>query len=105
MAAGLPVVAVDGSGTRDIVEHGKQGYLVDNDPVALAQGIEKMLADPQRIKRFGNRALKTARAYEIEALSRQLLGVYEQAIEDKKQDRYVTLEPLETAAQQAISAT
>lgn len=105
MAAGLPVVAVDGSGTRDIVEHGKQGYLVDNDPVALAQGIEKMLADPQRIKRFGNRALKTARAYEIEALSRQLLGVYEQAIEDKKQDRYVTLAPVETAAPQAISAT
>ena len=105
MAAGLPVVAVDGSGTRDIVEDGKQGYLVDNDPEALAKGIQKLLADPQRIKRFGNRGLKKAKMFDIEALSKQLIGVYEQAIEDKKQNQYVTLNAAETTAQQAVSAT
>ena len=46
MAAGLPIVAVNASGTRDIVEHGKQGLLVENDADALARGIEKLLADP-----------------------------------------------------------
>ena len=58
MAAGLPVVAVDGSGTRDIVEHGKQGFLVENDADALAKGINKLLSDPQQMKRFSNNALK-----------------------------------------------
>jgi 1,2-diacylglycerol 3-alpha-glucosyltransferase len=105
MAAGLPVVAVDGSGTRDIVEHGKQGYLVDNDPEALAKGIKKLIADPQRIRRFGNRGLKKAKTFDIEALSKLLIGVYEQAIEDKKQNQYVTLKAAETAPQQAVSAT
>ena len=37
MASGLPVVAVDASGTRDILEDGKQGFLVQNDANDLAK--------------------------------------------------------------------
>lgn len=105
MAAGLPIVAVDGSGTRDIVEHGKQGYLVENDPDALASGLKKLLADPQRIKRFSNHALKKARTFDVNVLGKQLVNVYEEAIEAKKQDQYVTLKTEETATQEAVSAT
>jgi glycosyltransferase involved in cell wall biosynthesis len=105
MAAGLPVVAVDGSGTRDIVEHGKQGFLVENEVEALARGIKKLLADPHRIKRFGNQALKRAKAFDVTQLGKQMIDVYEQAIEAKKQDQYVTLNAEETAAGQAVSPT
>ena len=104
MAAGLPVVAVDGSGTRDIVEHGKQGYLVENDADALAKGINKLLADPQRIKRFSHNALKKAKTFDVNQLGKELITVYEQAIEDKKQNQYVTLNAEETAPQQAVSS-
>jgi glycosyltransferase involved in cell wall biosynthesis len=97
MAAGLPVVAVDASGTRDIVEHGKQGFLVENDPQALANGLHELLSHPSQMKRFSNSALKKARTFDVNQLSRQLTGVYEQAIEDKKADQFVTLKVEETA--------
>ena len=103
MAAGLPVVAVDGPGTRDIVESGKQGFLVENDPDALAKGINKLLGDPQRIKRLSNNALKKAGTFDVNQLSTQLIGVYEQAIEDKKQNQFVTLNKEETVASETVS--
>jgi len=105
MAAGLPVVAVDGSGTRDIVDHGKQGFLVENDVDALAKGINKLLADPQRMKRFSNSALKKAKTFDVNQLGKQAIGVYEQAIQDKKDNRSVTLKTGETAAEEAVSPT
>jgi glycosyltransferase involved in cell wall biosynthesis len=105
MAAGLPVVAVDASGTRDIVEHGKQGFLVENDVDALAEGIKKLLSDPQRMRRFSNNALKKAKTFDVNELGKQMLSVYEQAIQDKKENRYVTLQAEENSEQEAISPT
>jgi glycosyltransferase involved in cell wall biosynthesis len=105
MAAGLPIVAVDGSGTRDIVEHGKQGFLVENDADALAKGIKKLLADPQRMKRFSNNALKKAKTFDVNQLSQQLISVYEQAIQDKKENQYVTLKAEETTGQETVATT
>lgn len=104
MAAGLPVVAVDGPGTRDIVEHRKQGLLVENDPDALAAGLDQLLADPQKMKRFSGNALKRAKTFDVHELGKQLIGVYEQAIQDKKDDQYVTLRPEETASQETVSS-
>ena len=105
MAAGLPIVAVDGSGTRDIVEDGKQGFLVENDADALAQGLENLLADPQRMKRFRTSALKKAKTFDAHQLGKQLIGVYEQAIEDKKADRSVTLRAEETTSQETLASS
>jgi 1,2-diacylglycerol 3-alpha-glucosyltransferase len=104
MAAGLPIVAVDGPGTRDIIEHGKQGFLVENDPDALAKGINKVLSDSQRLSRLSNHALKKAKTFDVNELGKQLIGVYEQAIEAKKADQYVTLKEEETAPQESISS-
>ena len=94
MAAGLPVVAVDGSGSHDIVDNGKDGFLVDNDPNALASAINKMLSNPQQMRQFSVRALKKARTFDANRLGRQMVKVYEQAIQDKKENRYVTLKEL-----------
>jgi 1,2-diacylglycerol 3-alpha-glucosyltransferase len=97
MAAGLPVVAVDGSGTRDIVEHGKQGYLVENDANALAKGLNQLLSDPGQMKRFSHNALKKAKAFDVNQLGKQIINVYEQAIQDKREERFVTLKAEEAA--------
>jgi 1,2-diacylglycerol 3-alpha-glucosyltransferase len=97
MAAGLPIVAVDASGTRDIVEHGKQGFLVENDPDTLAKALHELLSDSHQLKRFSNSALKKAKTFDVNQLSRQLVDVYEQAIQAKKEDRSVTLKTEETA--------
>jgi glycosyltransferase involved in cell wall biosynthesis len=91
MGAGLPVVAVDASGTRDILKHGQQGYLVENNPEALAAGIKKLIKNPERMKKFAGAASKRAETFSIEKLTNKLLGVYEQAIRDKEKNRYVTV--------------
>jgi 1,2-diacylglycerol 3-alpha-glucosyltransferase len=91
MAAGLPVVAVDGSGTHDIVDNGKEGFLVENDPNALASAISELLCNPQQMKQFSGKALKKARTFDANRLGKQMVKVYEQAIQDKKDNRYVTL--------------
>jgi len=93
MAAGLPVVAVDASGTRDILKHGQQGYLVENDAEALAAGIKKLLSNPDRMQKFAEAAYKKAQSFNIEKLTERLLDVYEQAIRDKKKNRFVTVTP------------
>lgn len=93
MAAGLPVVAVDASGTRDILKHGQQGYLVENHAEALAAGIKKLLSNPDRMQKFAEAAYKKAQSFNIEQLTEKLLGVYEQAIRDKKKNRFVTVNP------------
>ena len=104
MAAGLPIVAVEASGTRDIVEHGKQGFLVENDPDALAAGLHKLLSDSQRMRRFGHNALKRARTFDVHQLGRQMISVYEQSIQDKRENRYVKLEVEETASPETVSS-
>lgn len=91
MAAGLPVIAVDGSGTHDIVDNGKEGLLVENDPSALASSINDVLSNPQQMRKFSTQALKKARTFDVNRVGKQMIKVYEQAIEDKKEDRYVTL--------------
>jgi glycosyltransferase involved in cell wall biosynthesis len=92
MAAGLPVVAVDAAGTKDILENGKQGFLVQNDPEALANGIVQLIENPGIISKFKSTALRTSRVYDNHRLGRKMLKVYEQAIIDKKNEQYVTVQ-------------
>lgn len=92
MAAGLPVAAVNATGTQDIVQDGKQGFLVKNDPQDLANGILKLVENPSMMSKFKTAALRTSRAYDNKHLARKMLKVYEQAIQDKKEEKYVTVE-------------
>jgi glycosyltransferase involved in cell wall biosynthesis len=92
MAAGLPIAAVDAIGTQDIVEHGKQGLLTQNDANDLANAMIKLVENPSLMSKFKSAALRTSRGYEKKHLARKMLKVYEQAIEDKKAEKYVTVE-------------
>jgi glycosyltransferase involved in cell wall biosynthesis len=62
MAAGLPVIATDGGGVREIVRHGEDGLLVPmGDAAALADALAGLLADPARASRLavaGHRAVR-----------------------------------------------
>jgi len=54
MATGLPVVATDVGGTAEVVVHGETGLLVPpGDPVALADALGVLLANPGAIEAFG----------------------------------------------------
>jgi glycosyltransferase involved in cell wall biosynthesis len=57
MAAGLPVVATDVTGIREVVRDGETGLLVAlDDPVGTAQAIERLARDPDLRARLGTTA-------------------------------------------------
>jgi glycosyltransferase involved in cell wall biosynthesis len=59
MASGLPLVASDIPGNRTLIESGETGVLISVDnPPALAEAIENLLASPERGKQLGIAARK-----------------------------------------------
>ena len=78
MAAGLPVISTPLAGIPEMVEDGANGELVpDRDPAALAAAIEKLLDDPERARRLGDRSRQIAKEkFSIETSARQLLELF-----------------------------
>ncbi|HEY4099467.1 MAG TPA: glycosyltransferase [Gemmatimonadales bacterium] len=61
MAAGLPVVATDVGGNREVVVPGETGFLVPSgDPAALAGAMTALFSSPARMRRFGDAARRRA---------------------------------------------
>ena len=89
MAAGLPVAALDATGTRDVIEHGKDGLLTPDDSQALAQAISRILDDPGLADRLKAAGLDKARAYSIREQAQKMLSVYQEAIEARIAGRQV----------------
>ena len=89
MAAGLPVAAVDASGTRDAFEHSKQGFLTPNDPGALAEKIEFLVKEKDTRNHMGKAARHKARDFDIDFQARKLVSVYEIAAESARAGDYV----------------
>ena len=83
MAAGLPVVAVEASGTRETVTHMQDGILTANDSQALAAGLAQVLDDKDRYEKFCRAVVKKAQTFEIKVQSQRLVEVYQQAQEDR----------------------
>jgi glycosyltransferase involved in cell wall biosynthesis len=77
MAAGKPVVASEVGGIPDLVRHGETGYLVPPaDEKALADGIKKLLDDPERAKQMGLRGQEYCRQFSLEAMIEKLDDLY-----------------------------
>ncbi|MCB0192479.1 MAG: glycosyltransferase [Anaerolineae bacterium] len=91
MAAGLPVVAVDATGTRDAVTHEREGLLTDNDALALTQALCRVLDNPTLRNRLANAALQQAQAFDAEEQARKMVSVYQQARQDQRAGRTVQI--------------
>lgn len=62
MATGVPVIATDIPGNRDLVRHGQTGYLYPQGDVAqLARVSFRLLSDPGKLQAFGQNSLQLAR--------------------------------------------
>jgi glycosyltransferase involved in cell wall biosynthesis len=92
MAAGLPVVAVDATGTADAVEHGVEGLLTANDSQALAQAIERVLEDKALREKFHQASEAKAQQFDNRVQAERLLEVYDRATADKKAGRTVAVD-------------
>ena len=79
MASGVPVIACDVRGPREIVEDGRDGILVpDRDPAALAEAISFYLQAPQAVENYTRRARrKVEREFDHARMRAQLLQAYQ----------------------------
>ncbi len=80
MAAGLPVVILNGLGTQDLVQNEVQGFVVEHaDVAAFAERVLQLKQNPNLYERMATAARQTASYFGIEAYSRRLFSLYEQA--------------------------
>jgi phosphatidylinositol alpha-mannosyltransferase len=71
------VVASRIPGHASVITHGEDGWLVSpQDPVALALGLVRMLADRDLRERIANAGRRTAQRYAWSAIARRVLAVY-----------------------------
>ena len=78
LAMGIPVIASDNRGTREYMEHGKNGFVYRYDDVdGFAQGIERMRTlSPERRKRMAACCIASVRPFDKEYSSALMRRVY-----------------------------
>lgn len=77
MAAGVPVLASDIDGFREVLHHGREGELLPgDDPRAWARAILRLAEDPARAAAYGAAGRRTAQRYAWPAVAREVIGVY-----------------------------
>ncbi len=83
MAAGLPVVALDGSGVREVVTDGKNGFMLpaSADEDAFAARLQAIRQEPELRARFRDEAKATANEFSRETCARRALDLYAETVQ------------------------
>ena len=83
MASGLPVIALDAGGNKDIVQDGINGYLLpqDTSPRVFAEKILAVWQDKELLSLLQQGAIKTAEAFDIKPYCNRLVKLYEKALD------------------------
>lgn len=77
MSAGLPVVTLDGKGNRDLIEEGKNGYMIyEQNPELFADKILEIWNDKQKYQEMSLFAQEYAKQYDIVPYVDRLLEIY-----------------------------
>lgn len=77
MAAGLPVITLDGKGNRDLIEQGKNGYMLfEENAEKFANIITDLWNDKNKYQEISNYAQQFAQQYDIKAYCVNLLNLY-----------------------------
>jgi phosphatidylinositol alpha-mannosyltransferase len=81
MAAGLPIVASDIPGYRDVARDGREAVLVTpGDPAALVAGVARVLDDPALARSLGDNGKERARIYDWDTVTQKIVDLYREAL-------------------------
>ncbi len=69
MASGCPVIATRCGGPEDIIQNWRNGILVEQDAVEIANAINRVLGDPQLSARLSRNALLDVENYAPDKIS------------------------------------
>ncbi len=81
MAAGLPVIALDGKGNRDVIQQGENGYILyEQNAEKFADMILKVWNDKLLYQHLSENAIRFAEKNDINTYSEKLIGYYKQLL-------------------------
>jgi glycosyltransferase involved in cell wall biosynthesis len=84
MAAGLPVVSLDGRGNRDIIQDQKNGYILSEpDVVDFANKVGLLFHDKFKYEQIKQAGLETAKQFDIVSYTDKLLALYDKALKER----------------------
>ncbi len=94
MATGLPVIATDTNGQRELICNGVNGWLVPpGDAAALAESLEAVIEDSERARQFGLAARRTIESkFDPVREAKRLASILEHSVKGKKAE--ITLPPI-----------
>lgn len=76
LASSLPAVAIDKLGPKDIIQNGKDGYLVPEDPKEFIAKTLKLINDKNLRIKLGTNAKKNVERFSIENCAEKLINIY-----------------------------
>jgi glycosyltransferase EpsD len=77
MAVGLPIIATDIRGNRDLIKNGSNGFLVSyNDPILLSEKMEKIIDSKEIRMEFANQNIKDVKQYSEEIINIQMKNIF-----------------------------
>ncbi len=87
LAMGLPVITTKQNGASEVIEHGRQGLIMDRgDSAALAQAMQVML-DPQQRREMSREALVMRNRLSLDHHVNTVEAVYHQIAEERAMER------------------
>ena len=90
MAAGVPVVATDIPGTRELVQEGETGFLFPvGDSRALASSIERLIEAPSAARLMGKRGRDRVELEQLTTthIAKRHIALYERLIKERRNPR------------------
>ena len=77
-ASGLPIVATDVNGVRELVRDGVEGFLVERDPDQIAARLRRLAGEPELRTAMGRAARESALDYSWDRMVDRHIALYEQ---------------------------
>lgn len=84
MGCGVPVIATRVGGTPEVVEDGKNGFLIEpRRPKSIAEKLIQLLKDEKLRKRMGEAGRKFAEKFDWDVIAGRTLEVYQEALKSR----------------------
>ncbi len=85
LAMGLPCVVTDVGGNKNLIENGKDGFLINpGDYKAISRYLSYLIKNPQKRKEMGNRARdKVVRKFNSEVMLKKYFRLFDEVLKDE----------------------
>lgn len=87
MASGLPVITSREAGAAELIEHEREGFLLENpsDSEEIAQYLKRLIANPSLGLTIGRAARKKIEKYTWDAVAQRTMEIYKQVLSGREE--------------------